>query len=319
MRKYDMTPEDRHVSGHLSNVALNYDPAVNLVADMVLPIVDVAKKSDSVPIFDKGDWYRIENIKRAPGTEAKRVGLDVTSVGYTCENYAAMYPVTVEDVANNDLGFGASMEDGARFATTKVLLAKEQRLAALVTTGTAHVGGQTAVASFWSDSINSAPFSDLMTAIEAFNMTQGIKPNGILFGQIAWDLFRRSEEARAVLYPHGGGIVTRDAARNLFEVDKLLVAGGFYNSISEPLTTSLSPLIPDNVLLFYAPMAASRTTPSWGYTFRWTNNGLPREVIVHPYDSKRKCWEVEANEYTDEVLTAPSLGYLVCNVSSTTY
>jgi len=66
------TGHDLHLDQHLSNIAINYQPK-GMIADVIAPIVKVGKQSDNYIIWDHADAFRVEDDKRAPGTEANKI------------------------------------------------------------------------------------------------------------------------------------------------------------------------------------------------------------------------------------------------------
>ena len=65
------------------------------------------------------------------------------------------------------------------------------------------------------------------------------------------------------------------------------------------------------VLLYVAPNPGLMT-PSHGYTFRWTPEGLPGPMAIERYPNVRaKTESVESHLFQDEKVTGTDLGYLI--------
>jgi hypothetical protein len=278
---------DLHVDTHLTNIAINYAPK-GLIADQIAPIVTVGKQSDSYPIWDQGDILRVEAAHRAPGTEARLIYRRVSSDTYFADNYALKLRV------------------------------------ALQCTSTSNVYSSTAVESAWTGYANAVPKSMIDTGMDVIEDTSGIRPNSILFAGQAWRNFRRCDEVTDELYGTAGGAgkprsATREQAKAIFEVDRLLVGEAYYNTAAEGQTASLSPVWGDHVLIYYAPPAPSLDEASYMYSFRWKRPGLANLTVErHPFDPKIKSEEVELGVYQDEKLTSTALAYLITNVTSST-
>ena len=305
---------DIHIDGFISDMAINYKPQGH-IADRVFPVINVGKQSDNYPIWDKGDWYRVEETGRARGDEANVVEMNVSSAKYYAENYALKAKVHREDVVNSDLDWGTALASKAMVPTAKLKQSWERRVAQLCTSGT-NCASYTAVlsANQWG-SDSSTPFTTVMENLEWLTLHGGYRPNRAVFGIDAWNRFRRSSEVRGLIYPHGGGIAGVQAVADLLELDEVLIGRGHYNTAAEGQTVSLSAIWGANVLLYYAPMAPSKEEPSFGYTFRWNAGGLPSmQAEVHAYDTKKKSQEVEVGMYQDEVITASDLGFLFTKV-----
>lgn len=313
------TSHDLHIDASLSQMALGYRPE-GFIADMVFPVVNVAKQSDQYVEWSRADRLRIHDTKRAPSTEAKRIYESVSSGTYYAKNYALKAPVPMEDFKNADPIYLNNLNTGkTQLVLDGLLLDWEVRQANQVTSGS-NVGSYTAVASAWTGS-GADPLNDMNTMIDNVHYATGIKPNRIIFGLQAWKPFRRHSTVRDLIFGvnNGGGYATLQSVADLLEVDKILVGGAFQNTVAEGLGESLSTIWDDHVLIYYAPMNPSKERPSFGYSFRWNQPGLPNmQVERHPYDTKIKAQEIEVGYYQDEVITGDSYAGLLLNVTSST-
>lgn len=314
------TGRDLHIDQALTNVALNYRPA-GMIADMIAPIITVAKETDLYPVFSQKEALAIEDTKRARGALAHRITRSVSSEGYRAENYALAYDVPIEDRANVDAAYAFELESGAaRYLVDKLVLDWDNRVLQAVGSAT-NVSTGFLTGSSWVGATNGDPISMIWKAMEQVQGTTAYKPNSLLFGWRAWNYFRRNEKARNYVLGNnnGGGAVTRSQTQEAFEVDRLLVSMAFKNTANEAQAISLGNTFPsDAVLIYYAPPAPSREVPSFMYSFRWQAPGLPAPLAVerHPYDSKRKVESIEAGFYQDEKITSSALGALLLGVGS---
>jgi len=315
---------DLHVDQHLTNVAIDYKP-VGMIAPGVAPTVSVPKQSDFFPVWSQADILRVENTKRARGTEANKITLGVSSDNYYAENYAIKMDLTLEDRVNMDAALTRKLREGrATTIVDKLNLDWEHRLASQVTS-TSNVGSSTAVASAWTDYTagNSTPFEMITTGIDVVQDTTGIRPNSILMGGQCWRNLRRHKDIIDLLHGDTGKgsprTATKEQAKALFEVERFLVSDTYRNTGAEGQTASLSPVWGDHLLIYYAPMAPSINDASFMYSFRWNAPGLPSMTVErHPFDPKIKSEEIEVGYYQDEVITSKPLSYLITNVTSST-
>lgn len=317
---FGATGRDVHIDVPLSNVAINYTPT-GLIADMVFPIVNVAKQSDMIAVFSRGEALREENDRRAPGTAANRVTRSVSSDTYFANNYALSDAVVIEDRANADPIYVQQLYNNrAQWLKGKLDLQWERRLTNIVTSGT-NVGSSSAVSSGWTDLSNADALGDVNNAIDNVFDSTGLKPNRIVFGEAAWRNFRRNTNVRDLIngVNNGGGFATQDQVANLLEVNEVLVGAGFANTAAEGQAEVLATLWGDNVLVYFAPEAASIEMPSLGYSFRWAAPGIPNmQAERHPFDSILKSELVELGYYQDEKITGAEYGYLITAVNSST-
>jgi hypothetical protein len=315
------TGRDLHIDQNLTNVAMNYRPT-GMIADMIAPIVNVQKESDLYPVFSQKEAFAIEDTKRSRGALANRITRSVSSEGYKAENYALAYDLPIEDRANMDAAYAFELESGAaRYVVDKLWLDWDRRVLSTVGS-TSNVSTGFVPSSAWNAASNPGdPVSALYQVIEQVQATTAYRPNRLLFGWQAYNLFRRNSNVRNFVLGtnNGGGVITRQAVAGIFEVEQVLVAEAFYNSANEAKAISLANTFPkDAVLAYYCPSGPSREVPSFMYSFRWTAPGLPAPLAVerHPYDSKRKVESIEAGYYQDEKITSSALGALLVGVGS---
>lgn len=312
------THKQMHIDKMLSEFAVNYKPE-GFIADTIFPTVNVQKQSDLYATFSRADKLRSENDKRAPGTEARRIDLQIGSGTYYANNYALKYGVTIEDKANADPMFVQQLINArAEFIMDKLLLNMEKRVANLVTSGS-NVGSYTAVASGWNGAGD--VLGNLNAAIDNVHYSNGVMPNKIVMGVEAWKSFRRDSTVRNLIFGtnNGGGYPNVTQAAALLDVDEIMIGGAFQNTTDEGQAESLASVWADNVLVYYAPPSPSIERPSLGYNLRWSGAGLPNmQAERHAYDTKTKSEEIEIGYYQDEKLVAPSYGFLLTAVNSST-
>jgi hypothetical protein len=309
---------DLHIDKLLSQMALDYRPE-GFIADQIMPIVDVDKQSDYYSDFSRADKMRVEDTKRAPDTEARRIEIGVGSGTFFCTNYALQAPVTLEDQKNADPVFLDKIINGrTELVMDKLLLDWELRVATQVT-NTSNVGSSSAVSSAWNGA--GAPIDDLNTAIDNVRFSNGVRPNKMVFGLAAWLSFRRDSTIRNLIFGtnNGGGYPSTAQVAQLFEIDDILIGGAFRNTGQEGQSESLSAIWGDDVLVYYAPPTPNRERPSFAYSFRWNQPGIPSMTAErHAFDTRRKSSSIEVGYYQDERITGSTYGFLLKAVNSST-
>lgn len=318
------TGKDLHVDQHLTNLAINYRPQ-GLIADMIAPIIPVAKQSDSYPVFSRFEAFAIEDTVRAPRSEAKKVTRSVSSGQYQARNHALGYDVPIEDSANMDEALRFELDAGASaYLQNKFGLAWEKRVLDMAV-NTSNVGSVFVMNSSWAIAGANAgdPIQAIFQLLEYGRTATGQKMNSLWFGWKAWNRFSRNYHVRNFFngVNNGKGLVTRATAQANFEVDRLLVSEVLYHTHNEAMTNvfSLQNPMEDQVIAYFAPLAATRDDPSWMYSFRWQNPQLPAPLTVfrHPYDSKKRIETIEIDLYQDEKIVGNDYAYrLITNVAS---
>lgn len=315
------TSHDLHIDNALSEMALGYRPE-GMIADMIMPIVDVQKQSDVYVIWSRADRLRLHDTKRAPATEAKRIVENVSSGTYFAKNFALKNAVPIEDFKNADPIYLDNLNTGkTELIMDGLMLDWESRVANQVTSGS-NVGSFAACGSEWNDGgAGSDPIGDVHVAIENVQFSTGVRPNRLTFGLKAWQVFRRHPDVTNIIFGanNGGGYPSTAQVANLFDIDQVLVGGAFQNTAGEGLGESLSAIWDDHLLVSYSPMSPTKERPAFAYAFRWNQPGLPNmQVERHPYDTKVKAQEIEVGYYQDEVITGADYGFLFTNVTSST-
>lgn len=320
---------DLHIDALRSEFAMGYRPE-GFIADMIFPIVNVDKQTDLYPIFSRATRLRRQETQRSPGAEARRIDEPVSSSSYRCVNYALKAAVTIEDRSNADAAFLDGIINGrTQLVLDHLMLDWELRVSDQVLSAT-NVGSGAGVDSAWSAPVgtDADPIGDMNTAIDVVQDTTGIRPNRIVMGLNAWKSFRRNSTVRNLIFGtnNGGGFASRQAVADLFEIDELMIGGAYQNTGAEADSEAafdnletLAQIWNDNVLVYYAPSAPSRETPSLGYSVRWSAPGLPNmQVERHPFNTKTKSEEVEVGYYQDELITGVGYGFLLDSVNSPT-
>jgi len=309
-----------HVDKHLSQVALNYQPQGQF-ADRIAPIVNVDKQTDLIKIWSQADIWRIDNTVRAPGNEANRMEISVSSVQYVCKNYALAADITVEDRANADPSFVRELETGrVKTLSWKMSMDWDRRVAQQVT-NTSNVGTSANVGSSWTDLANSDPFGDINTIIDNVEDGTGFRPNKMLIGGEAFRYLVRNDniidKTKETALTGASMNTTQQRIADLFELDDVIVGKGYFNSAQEGQPLSLTRTLDPHVLLYYAPSTPSIEVPSFMYTFRWNVPGVPSMQVERiPFDPRRKADRLQIGYYQDEKIVSSALGGLVTNVTS---
>ena len=299
----------------LSNTVIDYSQQNQGIAGTIAPVVEVMRQSGAITEFSQADRWRTVNDLRAPGTEARRIEIDVSSKLYYCHNRALKASVTLEDRINAEPVFFARLIDGrAMLVTDKLTLNWENRVS-LQVTSTSNVGSSAAVASLWSTPEGDGnPVLDMNVALDNVRYATGYRPNRATFGAKAWDSFRRHKNVRNLIFGvnNGGGYPNTKQVAALLELENIEVAGMFKNTADEGQTGSFKPVFDAHVLVHYTPLTASIDRPSFMYTYRLVGPGVPQmQVERHPYDSKTKTDDVEVGLYQDEKIVGSAFGFLV--------
>jgi len=319
------TGRDLYIDKLLSNVSLGYflDPK-DFVADQIFPVVNVPQQSGKIGKYNKGDWFRDEVEKRAPGNESSGGGYKhETPAEFFCDEWSFHKDIVDEDVDNADDVFDAE-EDATAYATDKIRISRERRFASdffgagIYTTdlsGTTITPDEDDEFKCW-DVSGSTPIEDIDDAKLIMRLLIGQIPNVLVVSErVHFTLKNHSEILDRYKYTTSENI-TKGILANVFEVDKYLVAGSVYASSKEGDADVLAySLNQYGALLAYVERAPSKRRPSLGYTLRWNRpanrgiNGERFKSTTRRFRNDEKGYtRIEVSSYEKMILLAPDAG-----------
>jgi len=310
------------IAGPLQGVSVAYRNK-DYIADRVFPIIDGADPKAKITKYQKGAWFRDEAGIRAAGTEAKRGGYPLTTVSVSTDEYAFAKEVTDED-RRFSKSQGAPViqpdQDAIEFATDKVDLKKEIRVASLITAGTwsdGNSGGEDAEG-LWSPPGATNTFLTDMTTGKKKIKQCGVIANKLLIDYATYLALKEVEAIQEKIKYTQRGVLALDLLAALLELDEVLVGSAIRSSAKE--TKAGTDFTAVNVweknvgkgmgFLFYSPKKLSLKEPSAGVQVRIAyEDGSPRRISTWREASKHQD-VYEAAEETDIVQVAADCGYL---------
>jgi hypothetical protein len=280
--KAQPTQGDVHINTPLTNISVAFmQNPVNFIADKVFPNVPVSKQSDAYYVYDRGFFNRNEMEKRAPGTESKGVGYQLSNTSYFCSVAAIHHDIPDQVRANADSMIGPDRDAAALLAHQSLIYKESLWASTFFTTGIwgTNIAGTTGVpvpgtsALVWSDA-SSTPIEDVRTAKRTMAGSTGFEPNKLVLGRAVYDtLLDHPDIVDRIKYGQTAGApakTSRQALMGLLEVDEILVMNGIQNTAKEGQTNAHSFIGGNHALLAYAPATPGLMVPSAGYTFAWT-------------------------------------------------
>ncbi len=302
------TLRDVHVNQPLSNISIGFQNAA-YIAEQVLPVVQVEKKSDVYFSFDKGVWYRDRAKPRAPGTRAQRGDYSITTASYICISDALAKSIPDEVRANVDQPLNPDVE-ATEFVTDALLLGLEIRVADVVT-ASANWSQAASPATQW-DSDTSDPVRDVDTAVNGVVSRIGRLPN---VGVMSWDIWRNLKQHPDLLdrvkHTRPGAPIELTDIAQWFNLERVLLGTAIKNTAQEEAAESMSYVWGENFWVGFVPATAALMTPAAGYTFVWGNR-----VVSRFREDQEKSDVVESEWFTAEQVTASDAGAVVYNTLS---
>jgi hypothetical protein len=314
------TGRDLHIDAPLTNLVIGFEPMGTIVQD-IFPMVNVNKQSNVYYVWEKGDFFRIPDTRRAPKTNANKVETNISSETYFCNNYALGDDTSFEDLANADVPIRLR-EKKARNLVNLLNLDWEDRVASQISSGS-NVGSYTTLSgtSQWNDFANSDPVNDVEVGKDAIAATTGKNANLIIIPRLVMSKLKQHPDLLDRVKYTGTndrpGQVTQRALAEIFGVERVLIGNSFKNTAEEGVATATySDIWGKNVVIGYVTGGPSPDgrDPSLGYSFRWNSPLLgnrPLAIERWPDPNNRKFENIEASYYQDEKITSTELGYVI--------
>ncbi len=305
---YNPTPGDVHVNTPLTQISIAYlQNQAEFVAAQICPVIPVSKQADRYYVYNRGDFFRDQMQKRAPGAPAASVGyrLDNTPT-YYCDVWAEAKPIPDQLRGNADAVINMD-RDATEFLTQQALIRREKIFAAnLFAAGkwaidVTGVAAGPAAGQFlqWQDPA-STPIEDVRAGKLAIKQATGYPANTLVLSEPVWlKLVDHPDIVDRVKYGQTAGrpaTVTREALAAILELDRILVMGAIENTAAEGAVAAHSFIGGKNALLAHVAPTPGLLTPSAAYTFSWTGymGAGPEGNRI-----KRFRWEIIASDIVE--------------------
>ena len=311
---------DLVVAGPLADVSIAYRN-LSYIADRVFPILDRVSPRAKIARFLKGAWFRDEADIRGAGAEAKRSGYPIDLLSLNTKEYAFAKEVTDEDRKFANVPGAPPLmpdQDAVEFATDKVDLKKEIRVAELIIDGTwSSVAGEDA-GGFWAASDNNTFLLDVRTRVETIRSNTGLKPNRLIIDHGTYNSLKEEATILDKIKYTQRGVLTKELLAALLELDEVLIGEAIKNTAKE--TKAGTEFTASNIweknagkgsaFLYYSPQRPGLKVASAGYQARVAyENGMARRTTSWR-EAARHQDVYEVAEETDILQTGADLGFL---------
>lgn len=300
---------------HIDRALTNISQAVvneDLVATEIWPIVKVKKDSDRYFEYDKSN-LRAENDVWAPRTKAKETQWNVIEKFYGTQRRALSQLVEDDEKQNQDSPIDV-MADTTAIVTEKLMIRRELRLRAILTNLAnfdADAQPTLLAADKWDDftSPDSDPIEDVATARQVMRAKIFKKPNIMVLPAEVFEKVREHPKVTDRVKFSQIGIIDQALLARLFNIDKVVVAGGGENTANEGQADSVGFIWPDNVWIGWVTPRASLRQPSWGYHIE-----SKRMTTERWRDEERQGDMIRVSYKDDPRLITQSAGYVIQDV-----
>lgn len=300
-----VTTRQVHIDAAMTRISIGWLAPDRYIADMVFPNVPVNKMSNKYFVFARGDWFRDEAGPRNPGTIGPEAGYGISSSPYSCQPTSMTSVVADEVLRNADAPLNMQRQ-AVEFATEKVLISVERKVASLTFDNGSWAASATPTTTWDNDS--SQPLVDIETGYATIVKAVGRTPNTFVMGYDVWTKLKNHPDLLDRIKHTQRGVMTTELLANLIGVPKVLVGHGVYNASLEGETDDFNFIWPNNAALLWVPPSPGLMTPAAGYTFTWQQ----RTVESHRRaEAKSTAYRVE--QHYDVKATAPDAGYEFIN------
>jgi len=290
------------------------------IATEVLPVLGVPLRDGKFSAITRDKLLTAADTKRANRAGYNRVDFEGEDKSWACEEFGLEGAVD-----DRERIFYASDFDHEMVTTMQIIRklkhAQEARVSALIFNTTTWTGSD-----LYTDVSGSAPWDTASSAIIANVIaakekvrknTGGREANCLIVTRSQFENLLKNTEIKAQ-FP-GAPLITKamleSALGSIFGLERLIVAGGIYNSAAEKATSTYTAaeIWSDDYAMIarVAPQGAALNEPCIGRTFLWTGDS-PSELVVETYREEQIRGDVvRVRHDVDEVVLGAEFGHLL--------
>ncbi len=307
------TSQDVHVDAALSNISTGYRNA-GYIADLIFPMVPVAKQSDKYFEWTKDFWFRNYVQLRAPGDTYPEGGLELSTTSYFAYLFHLSFPINDEEAANQDEAVDLEIT-GAEWLADQFMLNREAKIVAdFFKTGVWGTDKTLSGNDQWSDFANSDPEGDIILAAQTIQKSTAAKITHTVMGKEVRDILGQHPLLlEKYKYTSAANLDDVQIAAAL-GVPRLTVGEAIDNTAQEGATFSGEYMWGKNVMLLHVATTPGKRVPTAGYTFVWPAGAGPDTVsIVNQRDNLRDRNVLQGKHAFDQKAVGTDLGYFLAS------
>jgi hypothetical protein len=303
-------PKAMHRDAVLSNLSIKYRNQ-DMIWPLVMPIIKVEKRSDIYYEYNKEDSFRLVDDRMSPKSLANEADWGVAEKNYSVKDHGLGDWLAQEAINNADNPLQPEI-DTNDFLNMCLDTAQEKRVVDIIFNANSYpVGNKVQLTSNdrWGQSSDD-PIGDVMAALDACLM----EPNTLVFGSDVWKVFRALPEIVTACKALAGvtlndGMVSTEEVAKLFEVERVLVGRGRYNTANPGQTMSLTRLWGKHFAALHVNPSPGIKSITFGGTFcetlRFTARDFDPKRGVLGSHYIRPAWN------SDEKVIASDCGYFI--------
>ncbi|HVJ53457.1 MAG TPA: phage capsid protein [Aliidongia sp.] len=316
---FPITPE-------LTSVAIQYrNPAQTLIADDVMPMTPpMGTKKFKYTKFDLGNNFTIPDLQVGSRSKPGEYEVPGVEVPDECVDYGLEGFIPQDDIdqAASLRAMDQSIIDPqllqTEVLTDVVILGRERRVSNIVFNPANYLPQLTEdlSANSGAQQFDNFASSDPIAVLTAFLDSCVVRPNMLVFGQVAWSAIRRHPRIMKAINRDAGdtGTASRQQVADIFEVAQIKVGSSWVNLTLNGTNPTLARTWgPHCAGLFVDPQAARTKGLTWGFTANYRGRyagALPDQRM----GARGGVW-VRVIETVKEEVAAQEAGFLLTNVA----
>ncbi len=317
-----LSPSDVHIATALSKMLVAY-PNRDFVADLVLPVVPVDKRTDFIFQLPVETMQTIAQAQLAgQRSRPNEIKYSINhTLTYNVKDYGLIDFVSKDEIGNADAPL-RPYDYAQRIVVNFLKLAREIRVAA-VAFGAGNYTGQTSAlsgASRW-DTPTGDPVVDILGAIEQ----TFVRPNTMVIGGQVWPKLRTNPNV--IKYVLGRPstksgatplVVDLDTFAQAFELDRVVIGRAKYNNAAEGAAVSSAYIWGKSCALIRVEEQPNpRETSAFGYTYRYGSQTMQTQIVPEMLHGVRGGDFIKVTHSDDEqAVGGANSGYLFTTVIS---
>jgi hypothetical protein len=285
-----------HVDQVLTNISIQFPINSDFIGPVLFPSLKVNKQSDKYGIFDREMFKLEKHDVRAPGTLANEIpGMTWSLDTYYASEHALQIAVTDEEREQADAPLTPDA-DGATLVTQRILLGREKNMKDLATNIANYAAGHSvtlAGVTQWNDYVNSAPISDMRTAVRTIHSKLFMPPNTAIIPWLVMSTLEDHPDFIERIKYSERAILTAEIIASIIGIPRVIIAGAGYSTAGTGVAVSSANttyLWGKDVIIAYLPPSVGMRQIGFGYEFVWSING--QEAVVDRWREEPRVSDV---------------------------
>ena len=295
------------VDPELTQISMAYRNRM-MIADSVLPIVPVGKRSFKYTVYSKDERFTVPDTLVGRKSRVNEVEFGTGEETASVRDYGLEDPIPQSDIDEAPSNYNP-VEHAVEAIQDLLALDREVRVANMIMNASNYAAGnKTTLTKAWTDPTSDA-IGDIHAAQDAVAF---MDVNVMTLGKADWRILSTHPQIVKAVNKNSGdtGIVTRQQVADLFELEEILIGASRVNTAKKGQTASLQRAWTGGVQLQYrAQNINSRNGLTFGFSGehgdRMSGQWEDKNIGLHGGQRVRYGMSIV------ELITAADLGYLI--------